>query len=517
MALSLRNKDLRACGLVLAGSLLLILSFPKISWSFLAWFAFLPFFKAIEQESGPRRFRLGTLAGLVSGFGIFYWVTHSMRYYGGLDTLTSFSILCLMVFYLALYLGAFGWLWGLFPANSFFSLLWAPAVWVGLEGLRAKLLTGFPWALLGYSQYNWLPIIQITEITGVFGISFLIILVNQTLYQCFLAGPASRSWSQKWKEVLFTGGLVALVLGFGFHSITLQKEKDKGAETAKVAVLQGNIDQSLKWNQDFQEQTIRIYRDLSLKDDLDSDLMIWPETAVPFYFLNENRLTPRLFDLTRETGSHLLFGSPAFGHRQGQIQYYNRAYLLSPEGRISFYDKVHLVPFGEYVPLKRFLPFVGKMVQAIGDFSPGEGSYGLSLPKGKVGVLICFETIFPELSRTLKQEGCSLLVNLTNDAWFGRTSAPYQHLSMLTFRAVENRVWVARAANTGISAFIDSTGSIRQTYPLFQRGGIHAIIPLRPGLSFYTRYGDLILLLCTLIYFWGAWRWIKRRKRLANK
>jgi apolipoprotein N-acyltransferase len=341
-------------------------------------------------------------------------------------------------------------------------------------------------------------------------------LVNQTLYQCFLAGSAPRSWSQKWKELSLTGGLAVLVLGFGFYSLTLQKEKDMGAETAKIAIFQGNIDQSLKWNPAFQEQTIRIYQDLSLKDGPDSDLMIWPETAVPFYFLNENRLTPRLFDLTRETGSHLLFGSPAFGLREGQVRYYNRAYLLSPEGRISFYDKVHLVPFGEYVPLKRFLPFVGKMVQAVGDFSPGEGSYGLSFSRGKAGVLICFETIFPELSRALKKDGCTLLVNLTNDAWFGRTSAPYQHLSMLTFRAVENRVWVARAANTGISAFIDSTGCIRRVYPLFQRGGIHAIIPLRPGLSFYTRYGDLIFLLCALIFGWGAWRWIRRKKRFTG-
>ena len=172
-------------------------------------------------------------------------------------------------------------------------------------------------------------------------------------------------------------------------------------------------------------------------------------------------------------------------------------------------------PFGEYVPLKRFLPFVGKMVQAIGDFSPGERAVtGFPHPKGKIGVLICFETIFPELSRAFKQEGCRILVNMTNDAWFGRTSAPYQHLSMLVFRAVENRVWIARAANTGFSAFIDSTGRIAKRIPCFKPEGFMLKFPCVGRKNFYTHYGDLILILCPDLFL--AWRWIKRMKRLAN-
>jgi len=499
--------------LILLSSTLIILSFPKVSWSFLAWIAFLPFLKALENKPAPRRFQLGYLTGILCSLGIFYWVTHSMRHYGNLDTITSVSILFLMVLYLGLYFGAFAWLWGLYPPNGLFSLLWAPATWIGLEFVRAHLLTGFPWALLGHSQYNNLPIIQMAEITGVYGISFLIILVNETLYRIFLVDSPLQGLSRKWKECVFTIFLVSLTIVFGYWSLSLQKQKDQQASVLKVAIIQGNIDQSLKWNPEFQEETIKIYNDLTLQAlSKTPDLVVWPETAVPFYFLNENRFTPRLFKLAQEIQSHLLFGSPAFASRHGETQFYNRAYLLSPEGRLSFYDKVHLVPFGEYIPLKRLLPFVGKLVQAIGDFSPGPGSYGLSHPKGKLGVLICFETIFPELSRIFKKDDCRILVNMTNDAWFGKTSAPYQHLSMLTFRAIENRVWIARAANTGFSAFIDSTGRIVERVPLFQTGVIYATIPLRTEKTFYTRHGDLLIVCCLIIFLTGIILWLLKRK-----
>jgi apolipoprotein N-acyltransferase len=490
--------------LILFSAILIVLSFPKFSWSFLAWVAFIPLLKALEDKPARQRFRLGYLTGILCSLGIFYWVTHSMHYYGGLNTLTSFSILFLMVLYLALYFGAFAWLWGLNPPQGFFSILWAPSIWVGLEFIRAHLLTGFPWALMGHSQFNQLPIIQVTEITGVYGISFLILLVNQTVYRLFVSYYPFQVRNRKWKEAVFPLILFIVTLVFGFYSISNQKQKDQQVPAMNVAVIQGNIDQSLKWDPAYQEETIRIYRDLSIESlPRTPELIVWPETAVPFYFLNENRFTPGLFQLTREGGTHLLFGSPAMGYRQGDPQYFNRAYLLSPEGRINFYDKVHLVPFGEYIPMKRFLPFVGKMVQAIGDFSPGTGSYGLPHPKGKIGVLICFETIFPELSRAYKKDGCRILVNITNDAWFGNTSAPYQHLSMLVFRAVENRIWIARAANTGFSAFIDSSGQVIKSVPLFQTGGIYANIPLRGEKTIYTRHGDWLVILCGLVFLAG--------------
>jgi apolipoprotein N-acyltransferase len=502
--MTLKKSPSKKIALVIGSAVLIILSFPRFSWSFLAWVALVPFFKTLEDMSSGQRFKIGYLTGILSSLGIFYWVTHSMRYYGGLDLITSISILLLMVLYLALYFGAFAWLWGLYPRKGFLALFWAPSVWVGLEFIRSYFLTGFPWAMLGHSQYNFIFIIQISEITGVYGISFLIVMVNQMLFQLISPDVPFFGWSGKWKETVFTLLLFFLTFWFGYFSVSNQDRKDKEAPIMRTAVIQGNIDQSLKWDPSYQEQTIRIYRDLSQAAfPKNPELIIWPETAVPFYFLNENRLSPALFQLAREGQAHLLFGSPAYGFKNGEPEYYNRAYLLSPEGRIHFYDKVHLVPFGEYVPLKRLLPFVGKIVQAIGDFKPGPGSYGLPYPKAKIGVLICFETIFPELSRTYKQDGCRILVNMTNDAWFGRTSAPYQHLSILVFRAVENRLWVARAANTGFSAVIDSSGRIVKQVSLFQSGWIYANIPLRGERTFYSRQGDWLIIFCGLIFLAG--------------
>jgi apolipoprotein N-acyltransferase len=512
------NKRGQQFGYLFLSAALLTLSFPKTSWWFLAWVAFIPLFKALESQPARKRLALGYTMGFVYSLGVFYWVTHSMRYYGHLSVPISISMLVLMALYLALFPAVFGLLWGLFPVGGLFSLIWAPALWVGLEYLRSVLLTGFPWALVGYSQYRLLPLIQISEYTGIFGLSFLIILINQAIYQLFLKSDANRPWSGKWAEAVLAGTLLLAVVAYGTYILPENQMADDQADRIKVSIIQGNIDQSLKWDPNYQEQTINIYKDLTLKSLSDLSeikpeapglnqeslpLVIWPETAVPFYFLNEQRLSGRLFELSRETNSHLLFGSPAVGRQNDRLHYYNRAYLLSPSGQVSYYDKVHLVPFGEYVPLKRFLPFVHRMVESIGEFSSGPRPYGLEHPQGKIGILICFETIFPEISRALKRDGCRLLVNITNDAWFGQTSAPYQHLSMLTFRAVENRVWIARAANTGFSALIDSSGRIVRKSSLFEKATIQAIIPLREESTFYSRYGDWLVGFCFLVVIGG--------------
>jgi apolipoprotein N-acyltransferase len=510
------NKRGQQLGYLLLSAALLTLSFPKPSWSILSWIAFIPLFKALENQPARRRLALGYTMGFIYSLGVFYWVTHSMRFYGHLSLPISISMLVLLALYLALFPAVFGLLWGLFPAGGLFSLIWAPALWVGLEYLRAVLLSGFPWALVGYSQYTFLPLIQVAEFTGVYGLSFLIIIINQALYQLFLKSGHYRPWSAKWGEAVLAGGLLLLVIAYGYAVLPAERKADDQSKKLEVSIIQGNIDQSLKWNTAFQEKTVNIYTDLSnnslselskIKPEVLSDkagpLLIWPETAVPFYFLNEQRLSGSLFKLSRETNSYLLFGSPAVGQQNNRLQYYNRAYLLSPSGQVAYYDKVHLVPFGEYVPLKRFLPFVHRMVESIGEFSTGPRPYGLDLPQGKIGVLICFETIFPEISRALRQDGCRLLVNITNDAWFGRTSAPYQHLSMLTLRAVENRVWIARAANTGFSALIDSSGRIVRKSSLFEKATIQAIIPMREGSTFYSRHGDWLVGFCFLAVIGG--------------
>jgi apolipoprotein N-acyltransferase len=282
-----------------------------------------------------------------------------------------------------------------------------------------------------------------------------------------------------------------------------------GAEPMGVAIVQGNIDQSVKWDEDYQDKTLSLYTNLTqITYTFKPQLIVWPETSVPFFFQDYPGSVEQIYSIPVESGGHIIFGSPAYEREGGEIKYFNRAYFLSTTGTTSYYDKVHLVPFGEYVPLKRFLPFVNRLVQAAGDFSPGKDIVPLKAEDLALGPLICYEAIFPELARTHVKKGAEILVNLTNDAWFGMTSAPYQHLIMSVFRAVENRKPLIRAANTGFSAFIDPYGRITLIGTLFSEEVLIGKIKAgSDSMTFYSRYGDIfiyiILLLCLIKFLPG--------------
>jgi apolipoprotein N-acyltransferase len=267
----------------------------------------------------------------------------------------------------------------------------------------------------------------------------------------------------------------------------------------KIGLVQGDIDQSIKWDKAFQLETLNIYEKLSLRVAEDKpDLIIWPETATPFFFQDAKEYQPLVLDIPKKTYAFLLFGSPSNKIERGKVKHYNSAYLVSPAGElVGKYDKIHLVPFGEYVPMQNLLFFIGSLGEGIGDFKSGKEIYNFSLPQGKFGVLICFEIIFPDLCRKFVQKGANFLVTITNDAWFGRTSAPYQHFSMAAFRAVENRVFVARAANTGITGIIDPKGKILKEVGIFERGTVNGAIRLSNQKTFYTLHGDLFAWACS--------------------
>jgi apolipoprotein N-acyltransferase len=228
---------------------------------------------------------------------------------------------------------------------------------------------------------------------------------------------------------------------------------------------------------------------------------VWPETAAPFFFQDTNKMQSEILDVARISENWLLFGSPSYQRDcdgdAACLSFLNSAFLLSPQGKIlGRYDKVHLVPYGEYVPLRKMFPFINKLVIGVGDFRSGEGYNPLTMNDHKLGVLICYEGIFPEASRAYKKKGADLLVNITNDAWFGSTSAPYQHLSMTVFRAVENRLYIVRSANTGISAIIDPTGRIVAQTELFERTALRDAIKFINNKTFYSVYGDVFVLIC---------------------
>ncbi|HEX9023304.1 MAG TPA: apolipoprotein N-acyltransferase [Geobacteraceae bacterium] len=478
---------------VLSG-VLLALSFPKPGLSFLAWIAFVPLLLAIARKTPAQAFRLGLASGLVAYGAILYWLNIVFTVYGKLPWPVSFFLFMLIVTYFAFYPGIIagvvrkGELAGISPLFSF------PFLWVGFEYLRSLLVTGCPWENLGYSQYRVLPLIQIADITGVYGLSFLIALANIVLLRT-IKGAVMRGHS------VYPGKSAALLLlllvaasGYGF----MRLNRAELGNPLRVALVQGNIPQDVKWNPAFQESTVAIYERLTRQVCAGgSDLAVWPESALPFYFQSVGKYSERIKALAARFKTCMVVGSPAVEQAQGRTRYLNSAYLLAPTGEtVGRSDKIHLVPFGEYVPLARFLPFVSKMVDGIGDFSPGTSITPLDTGKGKIGVLICAEVVFPGLARSYVLEGSRLLVNITNDAWFGRSSAPYQHLSMTVFRAVENRVPLVRAANTGISAIIDSRGRIRGMTRLFTEETLAGEVRLGGGKTFYTRFGDLFAIAC---------------------
>jgi apolipoprotein N-acyltransferase len=496
-AFSAHISPLRPWVSALLSGLLLALSFPKPGLSILAWTAFLPLLYAVRGASVQSSFKLGFLCGFVAYTGIFYWLTIVMTTYGKLPLLVSCALTLLMAAYLALFLATAIALTRFAEQHAVPQLFTFPFLWVALEYARAHLLSGFPWALLGYSQYRTLPLIQIADIAGVYGVSFLIILVNIFLYQLWRWVRGKDGATYPFLATAASVSLLLLTLFYGFISLNHTKT---GTEI-KVALAQGNIPQDIKWNPAFQEETVAIYERLSRQSSGSGvELIVWPESSLPFFYQKETAYTGRISTLAHELNAHLIVSSPALEYDAGKEMLLNSAFLISPDGAtLGRSDKVHLVPFGEYVPMATFLPFVKKMVQGIGDFSPGKSITPLAAPFGKLGVLICFEGIFPEISREYVRSGAVLLVNITNDAWFGDSSAPYQHLSMTVFRAVENRVPLVRSANTGITALIDCRGHIYGMTRLFREALLSGTVRLGSELSFYTRYGDIFAGLCCLI------------------
>ena len=490
----MRKRDIL---LSLLSGILLILSFPNFDLEFLAWFALVPLLYSIDGKGLVHSFKLGFLTGIISFLGILYWIIVAVHTYGNVPLILSGLTLLLLVVYLSLFIGVFTFLTRLIQIRlRIQTILFAPILWAALEYLRSFLLTGFPWANLGYSQYLNLPFIQMVDMTGVYGLSFVIVLVNATLFWVL------HQWSKKtfpFKEVITTAIILLGFLIYGYMKMEVIHRQMIQNPPLKIGLVQGNIDQSIKWDESFQKETLKIYDKLSLRvSEEKPDLIIWPETATPFFFQDAKEYQPLVLDVPKKTNAFLLFGTPSYKIQKGKVNHYNSAYLLTPSGElIGKYDKIHLVPFGEYVPMQDLLFFLGSLGEGIGDFKSGKEIYNFSIPQGQFGVLICFEIIFPDLCRRFVKKGANFLVTMTNDAWFGKTSAPYQHFSMATFRAVENRVFVARAANTGITGFIDPRGKILKQGGIFTEEAMNGIIRLSKDKTFYTLYGDVFAWCCS--------------------
>lgn len=493
--------------LPIVSGLLLVLSFPRFDFGFLAWIALIPLLFAIENRSARVAFGQGFIAGLIFFSGTLYWVSIAIHVYGKAPLLLSFLAMFLLSIYCACYVGLFAWAFRLISGEADSCIfLTAPASWVSLELARNYLFSGFPWSLLGYSQYRYLPVIQIADISGVYGVSFLVVLVNVSLASLVLRSllPNTSTHSDiklLWKGGILSAVIVGVAIGYGYWRIQTDS-RTSNHQTVRIGLVQANIDQSQKWDIAFRRETIDRYKRLTLQTAKDTDLIVWPEAATPFLFEAETNYRQELLRFVRAHGVPLLFGSPATAmeNNPGPLHLTNSAFLVSSDGVVlDRYNKIHLVPFGEYVPFKSLFAFLDKLVVGIGDFVPGRAPRLMKGPGGQFGVVICFEVIFPDLVRRFVALGANYMVTITNDAWFGPSSAPYQHFSMVVFRAVENRVSFARAANTGISGFIDPYGRILHRTDIFTEDALTGPIRTETSHSLYTAFGDLFAYGCLLV------------------
>ncbi|MCE5263538.1 MAG: apolipoprotein N-acyltransferase [Deltaproteobacteria bacterium] len=480
-------------------ALLLILSFPKFGNGILAWVALVPLFHALRDAGPEEGFRIGFMTGLFAHVGILYWISYAVVKHGHLPIYMGISAMLLLAAYLSLYTAFFAAGLTFLRARGSALYLTAPPLWTILEFMKSHFLTGFPWENLAYSQYHFGNIIQIADITGTYGISFAIVLINAVLYDIVAARFKRARYPVT--GIATAAAVLLAIYSYGHFRIADIQESMRETGSIEVALVQGNIDQSIKWDDRYQSETLDIYRSLSLESLPAMDgLLVWPETAAPFYFERPGTEREAVIQLTRISGRSLLFGSPRYEEGDGKVSLMNSAYLLRSDGVVAGrYDKTHLVPYGEYVPLKQYLPFMGKLVAGVGDFRPSSKFAPLSHNGHRLGVLICYEAIFPEAARSYKNQGAGLLINITNDAWFGRTSAPFQHLSMTVFRAIENRLYLVRAANTGVSAVIDPTGIIRSRTDIFERTVLRGRVKFIDERTFYAAYGDLFVYACALL------------------
>ncbi|MBI1908940.1 MAG: apolipoprotein N-acyltransferase [Deltaproteobacteria bacterium] len=478
---------------LLLTSLITFLAFPTLlfrqplpSLGLLAWFSLVPLFIFFKDKTPRQVFWTSFIAGFLFYSGAFYWIYNALHYFGHLSPSASLGALVVMMTAMTLYLaGALAlarWL-SLKTGLSFYLLL--PWTWVVQDFcLNYFPVGGFSWGALAYTQTKLLPMIQIADLGGPYLVTFLIVLLNASIARVLVREKGA------WVQSLLVSVLLILTVGYGFYRILSYSEEDR--PHFQVSLLQGNIPQEEKWQERRAQAILGIYQEM-MDQVVASDLVVWPEASYP-YLLS--------FPLRGSSGLGASFKFDTIvGAVTGQFTkketISNSALLIKKGGEFAgAYHKLHLVPFGEYVPYQTVLSFLHKVVPVIGEMKAGEDARLLKTEKAQLAPLICYEDLFPEIARNFTKKGADLLVNITNDAWYGVTSAPIQHMELSRFRAIENRRYLIRSTNTGLSAIIDPLGRVVKKGRLFQREMMEGEVVLGGPTTFYTRHGDL--------FAWGA-------------
>jgi apolipoprotein N-acyltransferase len=507
----------RAWGLALLSAALQVLIFPLPGLYWLAWVAVAPLLVAIlrarlsgvlQVDASVRLAPATPLQGFVLAYtcgilwyaGTCYWILDTMHRYGGLPVITALLILFAFCMYVGLYHGLFGLLLAVVAGKQAYqrrALVAVPFLWVAMELARTR-ITGYPWELLGYAQTGNFVLTRIATLTGVYGLSWEILLVNSVFAAAFLVARERR----KWLLLAACGAVVILQAG--------QWVAPAPAAADHTALLvQQNIPIQADWTRDYFEGTLRDLTSLSVKSATDAqsanrpDLIVWPESPSPFYTSDPLFQNP-VSAMARQAQTWVVSGSigtvPAL-HSGGQgSKVFNSAALVSPQGEwTARYDKIHLVPFGEYLPFPRIFSFAGGLTNAVGEFARGASRSPLNAGATRVGVFICYESVFPDEVRQFAAQGAQVFVNISNDGWYGDSGAWKQHLQQTQMRAIENNRWLLSATNTGLTAALDPAGRVVAQVPRKNRTVLVAPYALLSSTTFYTRHGDWFAYLCAII------------------
>lgn len=503
---------------ILISGLLISLSFPTVlfGWhlpnlGFLAWFGLVPLLLFIAEESPRKVFFHAWLTAILFYFISYYWIYVALHDYGGIAPITSIGVLLLLSAAMALYVGAAFFLarWLTLKTKTEF-LIVLPASWTLFEWTRNYTpFGGFPWSNLAMSQSSYPWLIQIVDLTGIYGVIFLLVWFNVWVSEAILKWQGKTVLLFKQKTIV-TFLLLGIVVGYGFFRIDQYQEEAMKGPHLKVALLQPNIPQEEKWDPVFLPKHKAVFQEAVQSLQNHVDLIVWPETSwFQTLSLETKWVHPQKYFVTPQGNRtpYSLLGLSFYrmenqtDENQGE-RYFNSAGLFDAQGNlVGKYHKRHLVPFGEYVPLKRLFSFL-KPVAAIGDFERGTDRTPLAMEGLKIAPLICYEDIFPELSRAMVQDGANLLINMTNDAWYGLSSAAHQHLALSQFRTIETRRTMIRATNTGVSAVIEATGKITAQTPLFEQSVVIHQIPLLKKQTGYTKLGDWFVAACFFFILW---------------
>lgn len=498
--------------LVLLSAILQILIFPLPGLYILSWIAFTPLILALlrarpagelEVTGSPRLqpatpkqgFVLGYVCGIIWYAGTCYWIFDTMRLYGGLNVPMALLVLFLFCCYLGLYHGFFGLLVALIarPRDNRWALVMTPFLWVAVELGRTR-VTGFPWNLLGTAQVDNLALARIAGWTGVYGISFEIVLVNVALAAGFLLPRPRRG------PMLIAALAAAVVLQAGRLVEAPAVKSDRTA-----LLVQQNIPVAADWSPEYFQQTLADLTNLTERSAADKaakiDLIVWPESPAPF-FTNDAQFRGAIGEVARAANAPIVVGAIGSNasHPNADAPLFNSAALVNSQGQwISRYDKVHLVPFGEYLPFPSLFSFAGGLTKEVGRFEPGTSRSPLHADDKLLGIFICYESVFPDEVRQFANNGAQVFVNISNDGWYGDSGAYAQHLNQTRMRAIENDRWILSATDTGVTASIDPSGRIAARIPRKERSALVAPYALTSVTTFYTRHGDWFAYSCAII------------------